>query len=380
MPKATKKRVCTQCDQEKLVAEGFNKNAKRCKICNRTGEQRQCGSCGVSEASCFAAGKRNCKQCNSHPDTAERVDVCQGEGCDQPFTTERFEWRGTMWRSKCRTCTNKKSEVPEDAPDRICSACDHLKPAKGFHGLKCHDCKLMDDRTRTAQHGQERTIETAPRPERCSRSDCGTLFTPEAFRYSASEGRWKSECVQCNNESRYWKAYKERRMLDDPVGYQEHTAAVSAVWRTRARATLGPAWKAFKVQAGQRGVPVVAEEEEDLKFKLLEPCNYCGYLPPEGSPLNSLDRVDNDIRLYTLANVVTCCTPCNRLKGTSSVTRFLEEAAKEASSTNSTRDVSRQAISEAHRSLGNHDGSRRAKELYIPEQWRFVALHNKLEF
>lgn len=57
----------------------------------------------------------------------------------------------------------------------------------------------------------------------------------------------------------------------------------------------------------------------DVKRFWQQPCSYCG----EQTPTVNLDRVDSRYG-YVPGNVVPCCPPCNTLKGTFKVDRFLE--------------------------------------------------------
>lgn len=61
-------------------------------------------------------------------------------------------------------------------------------------------------------------------------------------------------------------------------------------------------------------------------------CHYCGVMPfkpfkKHGTVYmlyNGIDRLDNNAG-YTVTNTVTCCSPCNKLKGTFNRFRFLEQ-------------------------------------------------------
>lgn len=70
--------------------------------------------------------------------------------------------------------------------------------------------------------------------------------------------------------------------------------------------------------------------ESEFRRIMQEPCHYCGQLAAEkkissyGHVLvtNGIDRVDNAIG-YTINNVVSCCSPCNKLKATFKVDEFI---------------------------------------------------------
>mmetsp|Transcript_15155 Transcript_15155/g.60896 ORF Transcript_15155/g.60896 Transcript_15155/m.60896 type:complete len:453 (+) Transcript_15155:153-1511(+) len=59
------------------------------------------------------------------------------------------------------------------------------------------------------------------------------------------------------------------------------------------------------------------------------PCYYCGK-PPSKTHHNGLDRLDSDDRVYTEANVVSCCGDCNIMKYKHSVDFFVGHCVKVA--------------------------------------------------
>ncbi len=74
-------------------------------------------------------------------------------------------------------------------------------------------------------------------------------------------------------------------------------------------------WK-YKYQATKRGLEWSLPDDE---FKALTSanCHYCGEPPMncyQGITYNGIDRKDNS-QGYTITNTVSCCNPCNRMKG-----------------------------------------------------------------
>lgn len=59
--------------------------------------------------------------------------------------------------------------------------------------------------------------------------------------------------------------------------------------------------------------------DEFAKLLFLGNCFYCGKKP---TPLNGIDRIDNDIS-YIETNVCSCCTLCNRIKNTLEMNCFI---------------------------------------------------------
>lgn len=389
MPKAGKGKlriICAQCGQEKLAKEFCSNKAKTCTDCNT--QPRTCGGCHhVKPAKDFAkVWSRHCQACNSDKETAEHVDVCESEGCDTAFARnpDSFTWkkRGDKgnWESKCKECCAFKGY---DRPT-LCNRCNEVKKPEEFNksGI-CKPCRKAQSAREAAAKGATRTKETARRPVRCSQPGCGKLFTEDAWRqYRQGEGRWDAQCRVCYNGKRYHVASTERRLAADPEGYKTHTAEVSEAWRIRARADVDATWRAFERQAA-RAVPVKTiqgDEVAELKRLLLLPCGYCGYSPSEGAPLNTLDRVDNKIRHYNLDNVVTCCNPCNRIKGCSTEDDFLERAWQEASMGGFNANIDRLQIDSAYRSFHNRNPDGHAESAFYHEQMCFVARHSGYEF
>jgi len=55
-----------------------------------------------------------------------------------------------------------------------------------------------------------------------------------------------------------------------------------------------------------------------------KPCHYCGKASDPPRHHNGLDRLDNSLRVYTVANAVSCCGTCNMAKGRLSEDFFLQ--------------------------------------------------------
>ncbi len=86
-------------------------------------------------------------------------------------------------------------------------------------------------------------------------------------------------------------------------------------------------------QRARRSKRTWALTDEQARSLMEQPCRYCGASPsavnraPQGwwgeFVHNGIDRVDNDAG-YTARNCVPCCAACNYMKGTLSLTEFLE--------------------------------------------------------
>ena len=393
MPKAGKgklKIICAQCDQEKFAKEFCSNKAKTCTDCNT--QPRTCGGCHHTKpAKDFAkVWSRHCQACNSDKETAEHVDVCESEGCDTVFARnpDSFTWkkRGDKgnWESKCKQCYAPK---PKTEAIRCTGGCDELKPPEEFnHGTTCKSCRSERTRQERIRQGERVTKETAPKPTCCSKPGCGKLFSEAEWGYDSGGGRWKSWCKGCHNDAGYDIAYRQRELVRDPEGYRAHTAGVLRLWRARNadkqaaqqlrnKRSTKLVYNRWVTQAERRGLTVNEDEHEDLETMFLQPCFYCGYDPPAEAPLNTLDRIDSSSQQYNLGTCVTCCVPCNLIKGKRPLQTFLDEAHAAAFSGTARNSVERTAIDAAYRSLGHHDRSHHATHLYRHEQLCFISAH-----
>ncbi|KAL6754029.1 hypothetical protein V8C86DRAFT_3028366 [Haematococcus lacustris] len=62
-----------------------------------------------------------------------------------------------------------------------------------------------------------------------------------------------------------------------------------------------------------------------MRQKLLQPCHYCNFVPPDGTLINGLDRFDSQ-EGYSDANTVPSCPTCNLMKGPRPSEEFLQKA------------------------------------------------------
>jgi hypothetical protein len=103
---------------------------------------------------------------------------------------------------------------------------------------------------------------------------------------------------------------------------------------TRREAALRSLFGTYRLSAGNRSLQFNLTREE-FDALVLAPCYYCGAPPSNrrkvinGSTLlyRGIDRVDNG-RGYIVANVVPCCSPCNRAKGKMPASEFLAWASR----------------------------------------------------
>ena len=112
------------------------------------------------------------------------------------------------------------------------------------------------------------------------------------------------EKIQLDHEE-YYEEHKEEILARLAADYAANPEPMKA--RTR---TFEGRLSSYKAGAKTRGYPFLLTDDEFKSF-WQEPCHYCA------DPIISigLDRKDNKLG-YIMANVVPCCLPCNRAKGT----------------------------------------------------------------
>jgi 5-methylcytosine-specific restriction endonuclease McrA len=81
--------------------------------------------------------------------------------------------------------------------------------------------------------------------------------------------------------------------------------------------------------AQQRGLDMQLSRT-DVELLLTGTCHYCGteYMGNSGGSFLGIDRVDNSVRKYTQENSVSCCWPCNKMKGSMNGDEFLAHVAR----------------------------------------------------
>jgi len=84
---------------------------------------------------------------------------------------------------------------------------------------------------------------------------------------------------------------------------------------------LNRAWKEFVKYTNAHDMKMTLTKEQWLKFVLLTPSDYCGSMPTKAK-LHTLDRVNSEIREYSLALCVSACFFCNIAKNAKSVASF----------------------------------------------------------
>jgi len=233
---------------------------------------------------------------------------------------------------------------------RQCKSCDTLKDINDFEvttksGCRravCKPCYSAQKRDRAKLASVNHDPSTVPMPQACI--SCGKGPDRVTFKWRADviNGGWRSECNECYNTKGYSTTHRAKKMEEDPVGYRAHNAAVHLAWGHNNPEKLQEQKNLNKVNADRRFKSLVTyvrskskksdvpledlinmEDGEAMQDKMELACHYCGETPVPGISLNGLDRVDSR-QGYTDANTVPCCSICNDMKITFSMTEFID--------------------------------------------------------
>ena len=220
------------------------------------------------------------------------------------------------------------------ATAKECQTCKVVKPLTDFEGNR-NDCKpcRAQSKKKSAADAPKKPREEYALPERCSNPECekprpadGAVFT---FRNDIKAGGYRTICNTCFNKKGYYKAYRKRKMEEDPDAFRAHNAETHHEWaaanpekvaeQKQLMATVPERkMKALKTSAKAKGIVVEEADTDRLKAQLTKACFYCDHLPGAGEPLNSVNRIDPRGG-FTNANTVPSCCLCSFMKGTSSI-------------------------------------------------------------
>ncbi|KAJ9516842.1 hypothetical protein QJQ45_027257 [Haematococcus lacustris] len=167
-----------------------------------------------------------------------------------------------------------------------------------------------------------------PLPSACTKC-AKTPAEGAKFYFRQTRGYYHTQCVVCYNK--HTSASHAARCANDE-GYRARRTAAQAAYRAanrdkqkmgRVQVATVPAKRLKRIQsdAARRGISVAEGpvETEAMQQKLLEPCYYCNFVPPDRDTINGLDRFDSQLG-YSDA----CCPTCNIMKGDRPAEEFLQ--------------------------------------------------------
>ena len=257
-------------------------------------------------------------------------------------------------RNQCNLCrrlaSEKRCDLKSDSvgDGKKCSACGIIRPHAQFELTRnqCRSCRTA--RKLVTTHQKYGTDAAAAKEESASKNSgpctaCNEPFNPDTFVWRADRMCFAAKCKSCSNKCAYYKKYREKKRDENEYEYLEHNAEIArnATLRTSQKCaeenikppivtlkTTGPyKLKSYHTSAKSRGLEIATDEQSSIIFKehFTMPCYHCGVTPVmRNGELNGLDRINNNIG-YVVSNVVSCCGPCNIMRGTMSMDHFKEQ-------------------------------------------------------
>jgi len=224
---------------------------------------------------------------------------------------------------------------------RTCQDCQTEKQVEAFEANRkvCKECRKQRRKLSVAKAKQTRIDANLPEiPSthtctRCQRTPVqGATF---GMRPDGVSVRWKSMCHECFTGMGYDQTYRQRERAKDRDGYLAHQAANMRTWRTNNQAhhqqymrdycqSVSGKMSVVRTSAKQRGIAYDERDEDIFSELITRSCWYCD-APPTG--VNGLDRLDSKLG-YTRSNAVACCSVCNFMKFTLTVSAFLEKVSQ----------------------------------------------------
>lgn len=140
---------------------------------------------------------------------------------------------------------------------------------------------------------------------------------------------WRCHC-DCGNTQKITRASSLIQGRTKSCGCLRKTDICRNKWRKpRGEALICSKYTSYRGGAKDRGYSFELSLEE-FKILIKAPCAYCGRVGVNSISsnwdtinYNGIDRVDNN-KGYEISNCVTCCGPCNLMKGTLTSSEFLK--------------------------------------------------------
>ncbi len=130
-----------------------------------------------------------------------------------------------------------------------------------------------------------------------------------------AKGYEVDNCVPCCTACNMMKAYYHPDFFLEKCKIIAKVCTADAAfyreWDSYYSRSCNKICKQYKEEAAARGLSFdLTQQQWDVLTR--SPCFMCGYASAKGI---GLDRFENTIRAYTLANVRPCCASCNSMKG-----------------------------------------------------------------
>ena len=354
--------TCSQCnhDYSALLTHACVPGGAPCPYCAGR------SVCDVTD--CLTCASARNKPARIHVDEQQAIREAEAgrRTCDTCGETKKLESFAKLntnsenRRATCTSCRNRAAlsrgrENVEKAKEmnriatKMCRECNFAKSVLEFGPGRniCQPCRSRQN-VKNAQMKMEagendtQTINGLPHrgelPGPCR--DCQLPFSLENasdFRYRVDLCKYMDHCNKCRAEhekqANNCANSRANRLRNDPDQYLEKQALATRAYRVthpevRTQVKLARnskpiiKLKIIRSAAKNRSILFSEEDAERMAEKLTWPCYYCGFTNEDR--LSGLDRVDN-LKGYTDANTVPCCTTCNMMKGTMSITDFNQQ-------------------------------------------------------
>lgn len=290
-------------------------------------------------------GFKQCTRCPAE-DNVRRLDDFNLQGTGQQLRGECKSCQcGTMIIRRVDAVTERlgRAAVGET---KVCNACGESKGALSFsvdHPNTCTSCRNKQAKER----GLKKVAENPEEYRMCS--GCEVAHLMECFDGDskicraklASGARMDSKPERreyhraLNKERKYYVTWRDKKVSMNAVQYRAHLAEMQRKYyaahssvillqqKTRPTSQLSNC----KAKAKERGLSWELGDEVALDM-IRSPCFYSGiHLPDEHT--TGLDRLDSSIG-YVEGNVVSCNGTVNIMKGTMSVSDFVDACTKVA--------------------------------------------------
>jgi hypothetical protein len=211
-----------------------------------------------------------------------------------------------------------------------CKKCQMHKMKDAFEKDRsiCKQCRYIQKSESVAKKPK---VETGKPCDECSKE-----FNKDEFKYKADKNRYNNICKSCFNAKGYSQKSRANKRKMDEVGYLQNAKEAQQAFRDKDIAITDekrctyrnkPEIKIKEINksARDRGLSFHEDDFEKMQEKLSRPCTYCNNSAE--IKINGLDRIDNS-RGYSDANTLPCCKICNYMKGSLTLTEFLERIKK----------------------------------------------------
>ena len=219
---------------------------------------------------------------------------------------------------------------------KFCNRCFVDKLVDQFEKNRsvCKECIKLSKKEKMKEVDHKLLMLEIPKPTSCVKCGKGQDEVEFKWRHDLIKGGWRSTCNKCIGSKKYYEKYRNKKLEENPDEFRKHNAIVHREWmkknpdanKTYKRKISANSEKRFcgiLTYAKQKDIFVEMNDKEKLIEMLNQPCEYCGFLPDEGEPLNGLDRIDSNGN-YEVKNVVACCGTCNYMKACKTTDEFIQ--------------------------------------------------------